>query len=100
MESKTVFKIVLAVCVAAVVIFLGDAYFSLQREITAQDKQTERVQLIEQETTERALQVEDKETERVIAIQEEKTHRTEERTKAWNFPWSNTDGTTFTREKE
>ena len=88
MSDKSIVKLVLITGATFVVIFLTINYFSLQREITIQDKQTERVQMVEQETTERALKVEDKETERVEAIQEEKTNRTEKRAKAWNFPWN------------
>ena len=90
MSGKYVFKVVLVVAAMLVSITVIMNYFNLQREITVQDKQTERVLAVEEEVTVRALQVEDKETERVEAIQGAKTNRTEERSKFWNklVPWN------------
>lgn len=79
MDSKSIIKLVTIVGVTLITIVALTNYFSLQKEITLQDKETERVQL----------------------VQEEATHRTEERSGFWKklVPWNNTDDPTFTREE-
>lgn len=87
MESKSIVKLVTIVGITLISVVALSNYFSLQK-----------AKAIQLEETRRALAIQQEATAREKLVQEEKTHRTEERSKAWHFPWNDTTDNTFNRE--